>query len=61
MLQLQPAVEGLMLSKLYAPRTIDRGAALASWQPSLACSLDDPLVFLAKGWIVGSSCSVLHQ
>ena len=25
------------------------------WQPSLACSLDNPLEFPAEGWIVGSS------
>ena len=35
-------------------------AALAFWQPSLACSLDDPLEFLPESWIVGSSCSFLH-
>src|SRR5204863_163698 len=28
---------------------------------SLACSLDNPLEFLAEGWIVGSSCAFLHQ
>ena len=28
---------------------------LAFWQPSLTCSLDNPLEFLAEGWIVGSS------
>ena len=32
-----------------------RGFALAFWQPSLTCSLDNPLEFLAEGWIVGSS------
>jgi len=31
------------------------GVALVFWQPSLACSLDNPLEFLAEGWIVGSS------
>src|SRR5207249_6636507 len=36
-------------------------AALAFWQPSLTCSLDNALEFLAEGWIVGSSCSFLHQ
>src|SRR4030095_16500339 len=30
-------------------------------QPGPAYSLDDPLEFLAEGWIVGSSCSFLHQ
>jgi len=29
--------------------------SVAFWQPSLACSLDNPLEFLAEGWIVGSS------
>jgi hypothetical protein len=28
--------------------------ALVFWQPGLACSLDDPLEFLAEGWIVGN-------
>jgi len=31
------------------------GIALAFWQPSLTCSLDNPLEFLAEGWIVGNS------
>ena len=31
-----------------------RTLSLAFWQPSLTCSLDNPLEFLAKGWIVGS-------
>jgi len=31
------------------------GFPSALWQPSLTCSLDNPLEFLAVGWIVGSS------
>ena len=33
----------------------ERSGSLAFWQPSLACSLDNPLELLAEGWIVGSS------
>ena len=31
------------------------GFALAFWQPSLTCSLDNPLILLAESWIVGKS------
>ena len=37
------------------------GFALAFWQPGLTCSLDNPLILLAEGRIVGKAESFLQQ
>src|SRR4029453_10079508 len=37
------------------------GFPLAFWQPSLTCSLDNPLILLAERWVVGKSPSFLGQ
>jgi hypothetical protein len=42
-------------------RLFSFGIALAFWQPGFTCSLDDPLVFLEEGWIVGKPESFLRQ
>src|SRR4030095_692120 len=48
--------EGLISPALAADRS-----RLVFWQPGLACSLDNPLEFLAERWIVGILRSVLRQ
>jgi len=40
--------------RVLALRDLAVELALAFWQPSLTCSLDNPLEFLAEDWIVGS-------
>jgi hypothetical protein len=46
--------KGQVLRRIFG-RGFLSGYALAFWQPSLTCSLDNPLEFLFEGWIVGNS------
>jgi hypothetical protein len=39
----------------FTQESVCRPGSLALRQPSLTCSLDNPLEFLAEGWIVGNS------